>query len=178
MTRRGAKRSANGTAGLATLAVLGSALAAPAVAQQSAADPHAPAAIAATVHELRTCIRQLSARDRFLLSFRFGVGGRPQKTDAEVAARLHTTTGVVAAREIIVVRRLEAVHRRGVCAGGQVTATAASSAPALSPTGGSSRSSGGGISSDEILAGAVILAALLVAGREFRKAIFGPPPRH
>ena len=178
-------RSASGTAGLATLAVLGSAFGAPpAAAAQSSVDPHSPAAMAATIHELKRCVHTIAASDRFLLALRFGIGGRPRKTDAEVAARLHTTSAIVAARELIAVRRLADAHRRGACKVGHVTASAASSAPAvaLSPLGAadSSRRSGGGggISSDELLAGAVILAALVVAGREFRKAIFGPPPPH
>jgi hypothetical protein len=135
----------------------------------------------ATIHELRRCVARIPATDRFLLSLRFGIGGRPQKTDAEVAARLQTTSAIVAERELVAVRRLVEAHRRGLCKRGPVTASAASSAPAvaLSPlgaAGSSRRSGGGGISSDGLLAGAVILAALVVAGREFRKAIFGPPP--
>jgi hypothetical protein len=182
VTRRGAKRPGGGYAGLATVAVLGAAFgASPAVAQQSSVNSQAAAAMAATVHELRGCVHAMSATDRFLLALRFGIGGRPQKSDPEVAARLHTTSAIVAAREVIAVRRLADAHRRGACNGGHVTASAASSsvpAVALSPLGatGGSRGSGSGISFDALLAGAVILAALVVAGREFRKAIFGPPP--
>lgn len=166
------------------LAVLGSAFGPPpVVAQQSSVDPHAPAAMATTVHRLTRCVHAIPAPDRFLLSLRFGIGGRPQKTDAAVAARLHTTGAIVAAREVIAVRRLAVAHRRGACKVGHVTASADSSAAAvaLSPLGaadGSRRSGGGGISSGEVLAGVVLLAALVVAGLEFRKAIFGSPPRH
>jgi hypothetical protein len=163
------------------VAVLGAAFGAPpAVAQSSSVDPQAAAAMAVTVHELRRCVHAIPASDRFLLALRFGIGGRPQKTDAAVAGRLRTTSAIVAKREAIAVGRLTDARRRGACKGGPVTASAASSsapAVALSPVGaaGSQRSGGGGISSDEVLAGAVILAALVVAGREFRTAIFGPP---
>jgi hypothetical protein len=153
-----------------------------AAAQATLAELHSPAALAAKIHELRGCVRSLPASDRFLLALRFGIGGRPQKTDAAVAARLHTTSAIVAAREITAVRRLAAAQRRGACKRTPVRTSAASSAPALalSPVGaagGSNRSGGGGISSGDLLAGAVILAALIVVAREFHKALFAPPPR-
>jgi hypothetical protein len=162
---------------------MGIAFAAPsAVGQASLAGLHSPAAMAATVHQLRACVHSIPASDRFLLALRFGIGGRPRKTDAEVAARLGTTTAAVAARELVAVRRLADAQRRGACKPTPVRASAASSAPAvaLSPigaAGGSNRSGGGGISSGDVLAGAVILAALIVVAREFRKALFAPPPR-
>jgi hypothetical protein len=149
--------------------------------QATLAGLHSPAAMAATVHQLRACVHSLPASDRFLLSLRFGIGGRPRKTDADVAARLGTTAAAVAAREVIAVRRLADAHRRGACKRAPVRATASSSAPpALSPlgaAGGSNRSGGGGISSGDVLAGLLILAALIVVAREFRKALFAPPPR-
>ena len=166
--------------GLATLVVLGAALGTqPALAAQPSV---APSAIA-TVHQLRRCVHSIPAADRLLLTLRFGIGGLPQRTDAAVAARLHTTAAAVAQREALAVGRLVDARRRGVCTGGPVTASAASSnpVPALSPVsaaGDARAPGGGGISSNALLAGAVILAALVIAGREFRKAIFGPPPRH
>jgi hypothetical protein len=162
---------------------MGAAFGAPAAdARSTFAQLHTPAAMAATIHELRGCVGSIPASDRFLLALRFGFGGRPQKTDAAVAARLHTTGATVAAREVIAVRRLADAHRRGACKQATVRASAASSAAAvaLSPVGaagGSNRPGGGGISSGDALAGALILAALIVVGREFRKALFAPPPR-
>jgi hypothetical protein len=183
VTLRGAKRSRRRIAGLATLGVLGIAIAAPgADAQSAVTDLHTAAAMGATVHELRRCVSSIPAPDRLLLSLRFGIGGRPQKTDAAVAARLQTTSAIVATREVLAVRRLNHAHRRGACNSGHVTASAASSAAAaLSPVaaaGGARRPGGGGTSSDELLAGAVLLAALFVVGREFRKAMSVRPPRH
>jgi hypothetical protein len=185
VTLRGAKRSAKRYAGLALWAVPAIALAASSAAarDQTLAESHAPAAMAATVHALRGCIHSVPASDRRLLTLRFGIGGRPQQTDAAVAARLQTTSAAVATREILAVRQMTLAHRHGDCSAKRpVKASAASSAPAvaLSPVGlagGSRGSGGGGTSPDELLAGAVILAALLVIGHEFRKALFARPPR-
>ena len=179
MTLQGVKRNAC----LATLALMGTAFAASSeAAQTNLGDPHSSTAMAATIHQLRRCVSSIPAPDRFLLSLRFGVGGRPQKTDAQVAARLGTTAADVAGREVIAVRRLADAHRRGACKVVPVVSSAASSAPAvaLSPVGaagGSNHSGGGGISTDDLLAGAVILAALSVVAFEFRKALFPGPPR-
>jgi hypothetical protein len=149
-------------------------------AQQVFANLHTPAAMAATIHQLKGCLARIPASDRFLLSLRFGVGGRPQKTDAAVAARLNTTPATVRSREVVAVRRLTNARRSGACNHGPVKASAASSAPALalSPVGSHRSSGGGGISTDELLAAAVILTALIIIGFEFRKALFAPPPRH
>src|SRR5258708_28285718 len=85
--------------------------------------------MAATVHELKRCVARIPAPDRFLLALRFGIGGRPQQTDAAGAARLHTTSAVVAGRGGLAVRRLAPAPPPGGRQGGARIASAASFAP-------------------------------------------------
>jgi hypothetical protein len=141
--------------------------------------------MAATIHGLRGCLSEIPTSDRHLLTWRFGIGGGRQLTDAAVAARIGTTSAVVAQREAAAVTRLANAPARGACqphtpvtasSNSQAAAPVPAAAPASAPVAGGSRASGGGV--DGLLAFAVIFACLIVVGYEFRKALFAPPPRH
>lgn len=141
--------------------------------------------MAATVHQLRGCLSGLAHSDRRLLTLRFGVGGKPVLTDAQVAAQVPPLTPAdVTSRVSVAVRRLAIVHRFGGCRSnsGKVVATAASStalaaprAAIVSPLGG--HHSGGGLAVGELIAIVVIVACVLVALREFRNVLFPPIPK-
>jgi hypothetical protein len=181
--RAGGKLSRASIALVATCGALAAAAPATTTAGPPLAQLHTPAAMAATVHQLRACLSSLVHTDQRLLTLRFGLGGKPVLTDAQVAARLGLTPAQVTGRVIVAVRRLAVAHHFGGCRTRSTVATAASSSslapprPATLAPLAAHHSGGGGIAVAELVAIVAIVACVLVIGREFRKILFPPLPR-
>lgn len=146
--------------------------------------PPSAVAMRATVHSLRACLVDIPGADRRLLAQRFGVGGKPQQSEATLARRMHTNAAAVLGAEVAAIGRLTAAHQQVACAPqAGVAASAASTSSAVQPAavsapfgfgaqrGAGSRNSDGGQMAVTALLLATILGCLVVAAREFRRAL-------
>ena len=95
----------------------------------SAADLHT----AAQVHSLRACNHLLPAADRNLLRMRFGLGGTPLHTAAQMAVSDHRTLAQEVSHEQLVIGELQADSARSICGKGGRSKPAASPAATATP---------------------------------------------
>lgn len=105
-------------------------------------------ALARTVHHHRRCLRALVPDDRRLLAARFGVGGRPRRSEVAIAQSDGGTPASVTRDVMRAVRRLIVLGRDGGCeaaqavsgtTGVQAAATAGASEAAVPASGGFGR---------------------------------------
>jgi len=102
----------------------GGLLPAPSVAPLPGSGLHSEGVLAAAIHKHRACLASLPAADRLLLVLRFGVGGKPRQTEAQVGAQLHLPAAAVIAAELQAVRELEANSRPAGCRPSATTGSA------------------------------------------------------